>query len=85
MASGGLTRWLRRQESALNNGKCQQSEITKLESTGKVITDLTINSPVSGYITERNALPNSYVQPETKLYTVADLSTIWVYSPGVST
>jgi RND family efflux transporter MFP subunit len=56
------------------------SEIQKLESTGKVITDLTFNSPVSGYITERNALPNMYVQPETRLYTVADLSNVWVYA-----
>jgi len=56
------------------------SEIQKLETTGKVITDLTFNSPVSGYITERLALPNMYVQPETKLYTVADLSTVWVYA-----
>lgn len=56
------------------------SEISKLESTGKPITDLTFNSPVSGYITERNALPNMYVQPETRLYTVADLSTVWVYA-----
>jgi RND family efflux transporter MFP subunit len=54
------------------------SEIEKLETTGKVITDLTFNSPVSGYITEKNALPNMYVQPESKLYTVADLSTVWV-------
>jgi len=54
------------------------SEIQKLEATGKVITDLTFNSPVTGYITERNALPNMYVQPETKLYTVADLSGVWV-------
>jgi RND family efflux transporter MFP subunit len=56
------------------------SEIQKLESSGKVITDLTFNSPVSGYITERNALPNMYVQPETRLYTVADLSNVWVYA-----
>lgn len=54
------------------------SEIEKLEATGKVITDLTFNSPVSGYIMEKNALPNMYVQPESKLYTVADLSTVWV-------
>ena len=54
------------------------SEIQKLESTGKVITDLTFNSPVTGYVTERTALPNMYVQPETKLYTVADLSSVWV-------
>jgi membrane fusion protein, copper/silver efflux system len=56
------------------------SEIDKLDTTGKVITDLTFNSPVSGYITERNALPNMYVQPETRLYTVVDLSTVWVYA-----
>jgi RND family efflux transporter MFP subunit len=54
------------------------SEIQKLETTGKVITDLTFNSPVTGYITERTALPNMYVQPETRLYTVADLSSVWV-------
>ena len=55
-----------------------QAEISKLESTGKVITDLTFNAPASGYITEKNVLPNMYVQPDTKLYTVADLSTVWV-------
>ena len=54
------------------------SEIQKLESTGKVITDLTFNSPATGYVTERIALPNMYVQPETRLYTVADLSSVWV-------
>lgn len=55
-----------------------QEEISKLESSGKVITDLTFNAPASGYITEKNVLPNMYVQPDTKLYTVADLSTVWV-------
>jgi RND family efflux transporter MFP subunit len=55
-----------------------QEEISKLESTGNVITDLTFNAPASGYITEKNILPNMYVQPDTKLYTVADLSTVWV-------
>jgi Cu(I)/Ag(I) efflux system membrane fusion protein/cobalt-zinc-cadmium efflux system membrane fusion protein len=54
------------------------SEIEKLDQGGKAITDLTVNSPVSGYITQKNALPNMYVQPETMLYTVADLSDVWV-------
>lgn len=53
-------------------------EIAKLDASGRVITDLTINSPVSGYITEKNALPNMYVQPDTHLYTVSDLSEVWV-------
>ena len=53
-------------------------EIEKLDQGGKPITDLTIYSPVSGYITDKKALPNMYVQPETMLYTVADLSDVWV-------
>jgi Cu(I)/Ag(I) efflux system membrane fusion protein/cobalt-zinc-cadmium efflux system membrane fusion protein len=56
------------------------AEITRLNDTGKVEHDITVVSPVSGYITERAALPNMYVQPETKLYTVADLSTVWVFA-----
>jgi Cu(I)/Ag(I) efflux system membrane fusion protein/cobalt-zinc-cadmium efflux system membrane fusion protein len=53
-------------------------EIERLESTGQVQQELEVDSPVSGYITERNALPNLTVQPETHLYTIADLSTVWV-------
>jgi hypothetical protein len=30
------------------------------------------------YITERNALPSVAVQPEMRLYAIADLSTVWV-------
>jgi membrane fusion protein, copper/silver efflux system len=55
-----------------------QPEIERLESAGQVQQELEVDSPVSGYITERNALPNLTVQPETRLYTVADLSTVWV-------
>jgi RND family efflux transporter MFP subunit len=55
-------------------------EIANLEKTGKEQKELTVYSPVNGYITERNALPNAYVQPETKIYTIADLSTVWVYA-----
>jgi len=56
------------------------SELAKLEQSGKVEHDIEIDSPASGYITERNALPNQYVQADTKLYTIADLSTAWVYA-----
>ena len=67
-------------EQRLAQWEVPETEIAKLKDTGKPITDLTINSPVSGYITERNALPNMYVEPSTKLYTVADLSRVWVYA-----
>src|SRR5882724_9475482 len=55
-----------------------QKEIARLESTGQVQQELEVDSPVFGYITERNALPNLTVQPETRLYSVADLSSVWV-------
>lgn len=54
--------------------------ITDLGQSGKVQRDIPVESPASGYIIERNALPNAYVQPDTKLYTIADLSTVWVYA-----
>jgi Cu(I)/Ag(I) efflux system membrane fusion protein/cobalt-zinc-cadmium efflux system membrane fusion protein len=54
--------------------------IAELDQTGKVQRNIAVESPASGYIIERNALPNAYVQPDTKLYTIADLSTVWVYA-----
>jgi Cu(I)/Ag(I) efflux system membrane fusion protein/cobalt-zinc-cadmium efflux system membrane fusion protein len=65
-------------EQRLEQWDIPQSEITKLKESGKPLTDLTINSPATGYITERNALPNLYVEPSTRLYTVTDLSRVWV-------
>ena len=54
-----------------------QKEIIRLESTGQAQQELEVDSSVSGYITERNAFPNVAVQPEMRLYTIADLSTVW--------
>jgi Cu(I)/Ag(I) efflux system membrane fusion protein/cobalt-zinc-cadmium efflux system membrane fusion protein len=55
-----------------------QQEISRLESTGQVQQELEFDSPVSGYIMERNALPRVAVQPDMRLFTVADLSSVWV-------
>ena len=55
-------------------------EIARLESSGQVQQELQVDSPVSGFITERNALPNLTVQPETRLFSVADLSTVWIFA-----
>jgi len=62
----------------LRQWQVTDSEIAKLDATGKAITELTVYSPVTGYVTERAALPNMYVQPDTRLYTVTDLSSVWV-------
>ncbi len=71
---------LRAAEERLRQFGVSEAVIKDLEQSGKVQRDIAIDSPASGYIIERNALPNAYVQPETKLYTIADLSTVWVYA-----
>jgi RND family efflux transporter MFP subunit len=65
-------------EQRLRQWDIPESEIAKLKESGKAISELTINSPSSGYITERAALPNMYVEPSTKLYALADFSRVWV-------
>lgn len=67
-------------EERLRQFDVAPAEISSLIQSGKVQREIAVVSPASGYITERNALPNAYVQPDTKLYTIADLSTVWVYA-----
>jgi Cu(I)/Ag(I) efflux system membrane fusion protein/cobalt-zinc-cadmium efflux system membrane fusion protein len=51
-----------------------------LERERTVRRAVEIDSPMSGYIVERNALPNMYVQPDTRLFTITDLSKVWIYA-----
>lgn len=55
-------------------------EIARLKKSGKISREIEIDSAVSGVIVGRKAFPNTYVEPGTKLYAVADLSTVWVYA-----
>jgi multidrug efflux pump subunit AcrA (membrane-fusion protein)/nitrogen fixation protein FixH len=55
-------------------------EIARLERERTVRHAVEIDSPMSGYVVERNALPNMYVQPDTRLFTIIDLSKIWIYA-----
>ena len=54
-------------------------QIEKLEQTGAVTRTMTLNSPIDGFVMHRNLFPQTYVSPDTRLYEIADLSTIWVY------
>lgn len=76
--ASGVASLLESSKERLEQWNISDREISRLESTGEVADPLEIDSPVSGYITERNALPNQMVQPDTRLYTIADLSTVWV-------
>ena len=54
-------------------------QIAELERRREVKRTLTVYSPISGHVMERNAFPQSRVTPEMKLYTIADHSNVWVY------
>jgi multidrug efflux pump subunit AcrA (membrane-fusion protein) len=55
-------------------------EITRLQREGTTRDAIEIVSPMSGYVVERNALPNMYAQPDTKLYAITTLSNVWIYA-----
>ncbi len=54
-------------------------QISAIEREGRARRDLTIYSPVSGVVTERAAYHHGrFVNPEMDLYTIVDLSTVWI-------
>jgi RND family efflux transporter MFP subunit len=55
-------------------------EVARLQREGTTRDAVEIDSPMSGYVVERNALPNMYAQPDTKLYAITTLSNIWIYA-----
>lgn len=55
-------------------------EIARLKRERTVRDTVAIDSPMTGYVVERNALPNMYAQPETRLYSITSLSTVWAYA-----
>ncbi len=54
------------------------AQIEELARTGKPVTNITLNSPISGYVITRNAFPKQKITPETELYNIVDLSKVWI-------
>ena len=55
-----------------------EGEIKRIEATGRPIKDLTIYSPVSGYVVEKDAVAGMEAAPGQPLFDVADLSRVWI-------
>jgi RND family efflux transporter MFP subunit len=56
------------------------AQIQQVLDTGTPIRSITVEAPASGYITERNVFPNQKVTPDTDLYTIVDLTHVWVFA-----
>lgn len=53
-------------------------QIQTLERTRKPVRDLTLYAPYDGFVVKRNAFPKQQITPDTEVYELADLSSIWV-------
>ena len=53
-------------------------QINLLEERGEVQKTMTLRSPVSGIVTEKHIFEGMKVNPKTELYTIVDLSHVWI-------
>ncbi|MCK5057414.1 MAG: efflux RND transporter periplasmic adaptor subunit [Candidatus Aminicenantes bacterium] len=53
-------------------------QIRAIENRGKTTDHLTIYSPMSGIVIHKNAVEGMYVKTGSKIYTIADLSNVWI-------
>jgi len=53
-------------------------EVARLEREHQASSRLALRSPVTGTVLERNLVEGQYVEADTPLFTVADLSRVWV-------
>jgi RND family efflux transporter MFP subunit len=56
------------------------SEIRKLDRRGSASQDIPLEAPVSGFVTNIKVVEGSYAGVGTGLYTIADISSVWVYA-----
>jgi Cu(I)/Ag(I) efflux system membrane fusion protein len=56
----------------------QKEQIEEIEKTGKPTDHLTIYAPIGGIVIARHANAGDYVETGAKIYTIADLSELWV-------
>ena len=55
-----------------------EAQIDQVLQTGQPIKNVTLYSPIAGYVTDRKAFPQLKIMPDTDLYTIVDLSRVWV-------
>lgn len=55
-----------------------EAQIEDITRTGQPLTNITVHAPMTGYVMMRNAFPKQRVTPETDLYTIVDLSKVWI-------
>lgn len=55
-----------------------QEQIKQIEKSSEPVEHITINAPTGGVVIHKNATEGMYVETGTQIYTIADLSQLWV-------
>ncbi len=54
-------------------------QLKEIKKRGRVQTSLTVNAPISGTVIHKKAIEGMYVKRGDPIYTIADLSRVWLY------
>lgn len=56
-----------------------KSQVAKIEKVGKAEDNVTVYAPMGGVVVEKHVNEGMYVKTGTRIYTIADLSHLWLY------
>ncbi|MFQ5666889.1 MAG: efflux RND transporter periplasmic adaptor subunit [Candidatus Binatia bacterium] len=57
-----------------------ERQIKALRERGEITRTMVLHAPFKGIIVKKNIPEGGYVQPGQSIYTIADISTVWVYA-----
>ncbi len=77
-AREGLTQLAQASLGGLRNWEVPESELRALAQTGQTRRTLTLRSPVTGVVLEKNVVAGMRFMPGEPLFRIADLSRVWV-------
>ena len=66
--------------AGLSFGDVSKNDIDRLLATGEIRKTLTLHAPTQGVVTDLKVRDGMEVGPNDNLYTIADLSQVWLYA-----
>ena len=76
----GAGRLLEASEKRLQLWDISARQLSQLKTTGKVRRSLTLYAPYAGIVTTKQATEGAFIKSGSLLFTIADLSKIWVFA-----
>jgi membrane fusion protein, copper/silver efflux system len=71
---------LRSAVDTMRNLGMSEVQIRELGRTRRLVRDVELRSPVSGYVLSRSVFPEERLERGSELYRIADLSRLWVFA-----